>query len=368
MKRRLKLLLSILSAVGICIWGYYFLIPEKIHGLLMYTSGTQIWNTCGTNSKTFKVRYQCIENLFQKISRAIGMQQTVFLLHTMQQSFPELQNCHTLGHALGRSAYVYEKKSLQELFTNSTTTELCGSGIMHGYILAVFKETGVHRIKKSVVKELCMSLNTTYKKMSCHHFIGHFSVLQTSDDLEKSLEICDLVSDMFKEGCYGGVYMEHFEKLMLTEHGIVPEVVFDAKHAQYALQICSDSSDLRRLACYSQAASTFMHVLKTDINGIYAYCDSAVVPSVINECKMQAAGLLAVNNTKIDAIRLSAACTYFGKDDVLAPYCINTVLGMMAGYTTTFEKRAIVFCENSLPRYKSYCSKRIDDHFHNAPR
>jgi hypothetical protein len=87
--------------------------------------------------------------------------------------------------------------------------ELCNSGYLHGIIESKFSQS---EDVFADMKAMCGRYEPgRYMSWQCYHGIGHGAMFYTSNDLPRSLEMCDGFEDEFeRSSCANGVFMENF--------------------------------------------------------------------------------------------------------------------------------------------------------------
>ena len=128
-----------------------------------------------------------------------------------------LRSCHPLVHDIGHAAY---EKYGDVAEAMKYQNEVCNSGYLHGIIERRFEESDDILAD---VNSMCDPYRRgSYLGWQCYHGLGHGVMFYTSNDLPRSLEMCDaLERDFDRSNCANGVFMENFsadQKLHVSDY------------------------------------------------------------------------------------------------------------------------------------------------------
>lgn len=175
-----------------------------------------------------------------------------------------MRSCHALVHEIGRESYEKYNDFAEAI---KYSDEICNSGYLHGVIEA-------HFLKSSDVFSEMMTLCNSYppgKYLSweCYHGIGHGVMYYTSNNLPKSLELCDKYANSFSRvTCANGVFMENFN----TDQKLHPSEFLKKDDPFYP---CKEQSTRHRGDCYLYAPTYYLSLHKNDYVGALKWCDNA---------------------------------------------------------------------------------------------
>jgi hypothetical protein len=103
----------------------------------------------------------------------------------------------------------------------------------------------------------------------CYHGIGHGAMFYTSNDLPRSLEMCDGFEDEFgRSSCANGVFMENFN----TEQTAHVSKYLEESDPFYP---CAEQAERHRADCYLYAPTYFLDPEGDDYAAALEWCKGA---------------------------------------------------------------------------------------------
>lgn len=174
-----------------------------------------------------------------------------------------LRRCHDLTHEVGRAAYRKYGDFAEAAQYDDT---LCNSGYLHGVMEAYL--SGRADVQESL-KGLCASYTgKSFKGWECFHGIGHAVMYYTSNDLPRSLELCQQFSDEAGAGaCLNGVFMENS-----AADGVEHTSVWIKKDDPF--YPCNQLSGGNQGQCYIYVPVVYLQFHKNDYIGAAKVCGS----------------------------------------------------------------------------------------------
>src|SRR3989338_4129699 len=117
--------------------------------------------------------------------------------------------CHPLTHVIGNEA---AKKFADVGEAYAVADSFCWSGYHHGVLEGIIGRIGLAKLE-SQMNEICRSLaekdRYSFDHYNCVHGLGHGVMAISDNDLFKSLEKCDVVTDSWERtSCWSGAFME----------------------------------------------------------------------------------------------------------------------------------------------------------------
>lgn len=178
-----------------------------------------------------------------------------------------LRSCHALVHEIGHAAYEkYGDFSAAVKYQD----EICNSGYLHGIIETHFsKSSDVFTAMKTVCDPYPLG---KYLSWECYHGVGHGLMYYTSNDLPKSLELCNRYESSFARAtCTNGIFMENFN----TDQKLHPSKFLKESDPFYPCQeqVLRDKDD-----CYLNAPTYYLSLHKNDYVSALKWCESANHP------------------------------------------------------------------------------------------
>jgi len=223
-------------------------------------------------------------------------------------------SCHGLAHEIGHASY---KKYLSLDKALEFNDEICGSGYIHGAVEE--RMDNVSNIYSELTK-VCAPQNQGI----CFHGVGHGFMYYTNNNLPKSLQLCDLLSqDYGRINCYDGVFMENFE----GDHFLHPSTYLRKSDPLYP---CRDQKDAYKDSCYFYAPRFYLQINNGDYVNALSWCANAESGYKLTCIKGVGSGSMKqnLNDPKyVEKICLNA------KSNTELNYCID---GMVSYYITNF--------------------------------
>ncbi|MCH7641320.1 hypothetical protein IID22_03930, partial [Patescibacteria group bacterium] len=173
-----------------------------------------------------------------------------------------LRSCHVLVHEIGHEAY---QKYGDFGKAMKYQDEICNSGYLHGIIETHFsKSVDFSTAMQTVCNPYPLG---KYLSWECYHGVGHGVMYYTSNDLPKSLELCDRYESSFaRENCANGIFMENFN----TDQKIHPSRFLKESDPFYP---CQEQLARYKGDCYFYAPTYYLSLYKNDYLGALKWCE-----------------------------------------------------------------------------------------------
>jgi len=232
------------------------------------------------------------------------------------------RSCHDLVHEIGREAYKkYEDFSEAMKYQD----EICNSGYLHGIIESRFSESDdVFADMRTICDEYPLG---GFLSWQCYHGLGHGVMYYTSNDLPRSLEMCDAFDSYFaRSNCSNGVFMENFssdQKLHLSEF-------LDESNPFYP---CGEQAKRHKENCYLYAPTYFLSLNKDDYAGALEWCNGAE-DSFKRACT-RGVGAQTMKENPNDPKLVESVCTN-GKSQQVEP-CIKGMVDLYISHRGSLE-------------------------------
>ena len=172
-----------------------------------------------------------------------------------------LRSCHALVHEIGHEAY---KKYDDFGEAMKYQDEICNSGYLHGIIETHFsKSADVFTAMQTVCNPYPLG---KYLSWQCYHGVGHGIMYYTSNDLPKSLGLCEKYENSFARAtCANGVFMENFN----TDQKLHTSIFLKESDP------CQGQAPHHKGACYLYAPTYYLSLHKNDYVGALKWCGDA---------------------------------------------------------------------------------------------
>lgn len=254
-----------------------------------------------------------------------------------------LRSCHALIHEIGHEAYVKYGHFAEAMRYQD---EICNSGYLHGIIESHFSKSQDVFV---AMKEVCNGYRLgSFLSWECYHGTGHGLMYYTSNDLPRSLEMCDSYDNSFaSSNCANGVFMENFN----TDQKLHPSKFLKADDLFYP---CQEQAERHKRDCYLYAPTYYLSLKKNDYVGALGWCEGAELM-----CRSTCAGGVGsqaikenINNPKfVEKICMS------NKSAQVNP-CIGGMIGLYINHYGSLES-ARKLCDQLEVSNRQTCSSSI---------
>jgi hypothetical protein len=231
---------SVMIAVSIMVFGPSFIGPMPAD------TGSSITDCWGFRAND----YSCYQERYQELVDNSGVQAAFADLKDQFDKEPFVKaNCHQMAHVIGRAAANLYSDDVSTTYTQGD--DFCGSGYYHGAMETIVANIGPENILNeadSICAELRDEENQSLNYRNCTHGLGHGFMGLYQNEVFKSLDACDALSDEFgRNYCAGGVFMENVldennpstpSKYLKADEPLYPcdEVKTEYKHMCYVKQ------------------------------------------------------------------------------------------------------------------------------------
>lgn len=243
---------SVLIAVSIMVFGPSFV-------------GPTIADCSGDRAEDFS----CYQQRYQDLVDNSGVQAA---FADLKDQFTKEQfvkdHCHQMAHAIGRAAANLYGDDVSS--TYSQGDNFCGSGYYHGAMESVVANIGEQNILEEADK-ICADLRDkeqqSFNYRNCTHGLGHGFMAVYNNELFKSLDACDELSDEFgRSWCAGGVFMEN---ILDENNPSNPSKYLKADEPFYP---CSEVKTEYKAQCYARHAGYAREKQTDDFAKVFDLC------------------------------------------------------------------------------------------------
>lgn len=160
---------------------------------------------------------ECLDQLFRSALEKHTTSEVLQLIDRFEAEDAELRrDCHPVVHAVGRETYRL-KGNIHDSFLACDQT--CHSGCYHGSVErflrgdALYSQVDQHPSAAELKKKALIACDPNVAlrfRFQCLHGLGHAIMFFSRYQLTQSLEVCDVLADVWSQNsCYGGVFMEN---------------------------------------------------------------------------------------------------------------------------------------------------------------
>lgn len=244
-------------------------------------------------------------------------------------------DCHILVHDIGHFAFESYGSFSQAM---QHSDELCNSGYIHGLLERGFQEGDQFMAEAPSV---CATVPKGLKTWECYHGIGHGFMYETSNDLPKSIELCEKLDAEGSGPCVNGVFMENFN----SEDSLHPSAYRSSEHP---LRVCQDMSDQYKGDCYVYAPAYYLAEHPDDIEGALLMCAESEI-SYRSTCWL-GIGAEIMKQHVPDIRSVEQLCARTGSNE--RPYCF---LGATVYYSLHTGIEGAAACDMYSPKIRTWC-------------
>jgi len=212
--------------------------------------------------------YACYQERYQDLVREFGVKAAFGDLKDEYEKNEFVKSqCHQMTHVIGRAAAnLYGDLSS----TYGNGDNFCWSGYYHGAMEAVVAKIGPDKIldeANTVCTDLGNHQKQSFYHYNCVHGLGHGFMGIQENELFKSLETCDTLTDEWeRESCYSGVFMENVMALDNPSH---PPKYLKADQPLYP---CTDVETKYKSECFKMQTSYALQTQDYDFARVFDLC------------------------------------------------------------------------------------------------
>jgi plastocyanin len=232
------------------------------------------------------------------------------------------RSCHALVHEVGREAYEKYGDFGEAM---KYRDELCNSGYLHGIIESKFSQS---EDVFADMETMCDRYEPgSYMSWQCYHGIGHGAMFYTSNDLPRSLEMCDgFESDFGRSSCANGVFMENFN----TEQKDHVSRYLKESDPFYP---CMKQADRHKADCYLYAPTYFLVLNQDDYAAALDWCKGA--EAAFEQTCARGVGSQMMKENLNDPKLVESTCMKGEPEQTLA--CIEGMAGLYVNHYGSLE-------------------------------
>lgn len=301
---------------------------------------------------SFGDKETCYKSSFESLINTYNFSYAEQTLYALQDIDPMTKSCHVLSHFMSRTAV---KKNPGDWLTllDRVDVNACGSGFLHGVLEAHLGDDPDTEFNAGLSEEVCNRGDDNYRKRMCTHFMGHFFVVDTNDNVTEAVPYCDGISKELKFDCLDGLFMEHNQKIALTDHGLAPAPVYTPTYAQSLEEVCFKYSGIQASACATELAEVYAKTFGYTAQAIHDHCYVEASKQYAENCYSKGQTILSTYPMDLTAKQLTDICKFY-KNEGESKGCLNNVLASLMYYSPKFTERGLLLCQN-IGNYKDWC-------------
>lgn len=286
----------------------------------------------------------CYRKGFESLIKKYNFSFAEKTLYALQDLDEATKSCHILAHYLSRTAVNKDPGDWKYLL-DTVNVNTCGSGFLHGVLEAHLGDNPRTEFSGALGNEVCDRGTDVYRKRMCMHFMGHFFIIETFDDVAKAVPYCDMVVSPLRFDCLDGVFMEHNQKIALEDHGMAKLPEYTPEYSKELEKTCLKFQGQASTACWTEMAEVYAKTFGYNAKIIHDHCYTA--PSgEAKSCYLKAAVALATYPYDVTAPKLTDICVFY-KEEKAYQECAHAIISSLLYYSPKFTSRGIALCANS---------------------
>jgi hypothetical protein len=227
------------------------------------------------------VRRSCYDREIPRLMDSISMENAFRVTTLVQSKDPSYRFCHVLGHNLSAREVQKDPSKWKEIVSRCPSG-VCSNGCLHGGFQERFRKESlsaeeVQRLTGDL-KTLCEKRTewnpTGLEQASCYHALGHLTMYVTTADINKSAELCPILSRKedgrdFTKLCLDGAFMQIFQPLEPEDVALIEGK--EVKREQLD-RFCSSFSGLEKSVCRTEGWPLYFEELRRP-EGLVDFCN-----------------------------------------------------------------------------------------------
>jgi hypothetical protein len=326
----------------------------------------ELMDICSSSESHEQLKERCYTEEFKKITLKENSNFAFAVLSELQNHDPDTKDCHLIAHSIGWGIYESSQENVSEQLPKISSN--CGYGATMGFV-----ELYISDIKKkdeSVIDALlaiCDARSTTF----CNHIVGHIVLVETKNNVPEALSICDkYVEVLRKQGCAGGVFMEHIVGSALTTHGIVPASWrSDVGRFDAIEKLCRSQSSLYANPCWQEISEAAIANYNRNALEVFNFCNTAPTTEAADGCIRRGINIFAAIG-KYNLSELKSLCdTPQSSNATFKEDCYARLVEFkLIALTLENATDTIDFCSSLESKFRNSCFSSISSTLIRASR
>lgn len=301
---------------------------------------------------------ECYKKEFQQLTRKVNLKFSQQVLLSLQDIDQNTRSCHVLAHFMAREETRKNPNKWGELI-DQVDVQSCGGGYLHGILEAHLADESNFQITPNVINDICTT-GLPSKRRMCSHMFGHLFLVQNEGYLDKSLPICEKITDDLRYECNIGIFMEDHQKLALADHGIAQLPVYNNDYGETLIKQCIDHRGTAATACWQELAEIFAKISDYQQKYIYDNCMRADEASSQLNCYLKGVAVMVTHPYKYNSTdELVTVCQPFSGDQKRYDSCLNYIIAALMNYSPKFTERGIKLCSNIEEGERNNCFREL---------
>ena len=306
----------------------------------------------------------CYRDQLTVITKMYGMVTASTILAKMQEKDISLISCHRIGHHIGRASYERNSKDFWKIL-DTINTNLCSMGMLHGFLEAYITDHPETKINKEFIEYICKETKPG-NTCSYLHLLGHMILVFNYADFSTSMSVCGELREVWLYDCYDGIFMEHFHKTTLSEHGLAEKPDINNEYISKHEQVCLFYTDVPEKACWRNMGSLYYVLHGYKPNLILQKCSQSKNQEANTMCYQSAVAILSIalnkNKDFYTPEETLALCKVYAPDDLRHKGCVGNILSIHIYNSKNSVSRMRLLCKLEPEELQAWCFESIDSY------
>ncbi len=347
----LVLLLFVLTIFSTAFWTKENKTVYSTDNMLVMNTASKLALECSRGDKE-----KCYKSGFKQLIDSYNFSFAEQTLYTLQDIDEGTKSCHILSHYISRETVKKSPKDWQDLL-DKVNVSACGSGFLHGVLEAHLGDNPNTSFSGKLSDEVCNRGEDSYRKRMCTHFMGHFFIVNTLDNVDEAVPVCDDVVPELKFDCLNGLFMEHNQRIALNDHSLMPLPAYTPEYAKDLEKICQKYTGVPSKACWTEMAEVYAKTFGYDAKTIYNKCYKTANADDAQSCYFKGVVVLATYPYNVTQKKLTDICRVYS-DESTYKSCTENLISSLMHYSPKFTSRGILLCSN-INKYKEWCFNEL---------
>jgi hypothetical protein len=314
-----------------------------------------------------KYKDSCYAEKFYNLSLSRPFSFTHGVLEELDKLDNTVSDCHFIAHSIALAEVIKNPEGWMSLFKTLDISE-CSNGFMHGIIEGRGRADKNFTINPDTAYAICkeIEINRPDKAYfdihkNCIHTIGHLILVQEGGDVDKSVNICNALTEDSKLHCLIAVFMENLQQQNLRVHDIRNSLIFDDTGKKEEINRCRKYTGIASEACWQNISWLFNKVNEFNKNKLYEDCSNAPDELTLAKCYSWGASVMSLYRLsgKVSEKSIEGICDpLVGKKDSYMR-CVKGVAGYVILANSKFLPDIKSFCSSLEEEYQGICFAEI---------
>lgn len=358
-ENRMKLTKSHLGVLAITAVALVFLLRIELpaEGALR-TDVEKILRSCQNLDR----KEDCYAKSFAALTELSNRDYAFEVLRELQKKDTQARGCHFIVHAISTAETEKDLSKWKELL--NTAPPDCSYGGVHGVLEAYVSKTFPDgKLPKEIIPTLCDNPDTN----NCVHGLGHLILVETENNIEESLDICDLLphNKISRFECITGVFMERITAINLEIHGLAGVEALNWPSRMPELEaLCREQKPGTppSIACWKEITHAALAKFNHDPQKIVDFCESAPQELETRQCIDHSLGIIA-GSLNFELERMKPICEVNVEAADYKNRCYAHLISSTLSTVPQEVAGAVRFCNSAEEEYQSSCFSMIGNSF-----